>query len=50
MLKKFNDVLGNEPGQTALAEHHIDTGTATPIRLPPYFLPQAYQESVQKEV
>ena len=50
MLKEFNDVLQNEPGRTALAEHHIDTGTATPIRLPPYRLSHAYRESVQKEL
>ena len=50
MLKEFNDVLRNEPGRTALVEHHIATGTATPIRLPPYHLLHAYRESVQKEL
>jgi hypothetical protein len=29
VLKEFEDVLRNEPGQTALAEHHIDTGSHT---------------------
>ena len=24
--------------------HHIETGTANPVRLPPYRLPHAYQE------
>ena len=31
-------------------EHGIDTGTANPIRLPPYRLPHAYRETVQKEL
>ena len=50
MLSEFEDVLRNEPGRTSLAEHHIDTGTANPMRLPPYRLPHAYRESVQEEL
>ena len=50
VLKRFKDMLRNEPGRTALAEHHIDTDTANPARLPPYRLPHAYRESVQKEL
>ena len=33
-----------------LAEHKIDTGTARPVRLPPYRLPQAYRSTVQGEI
>ena len=38
------------PGQTQLTEHQIDTGEAQPIRLPPYRLPHAYRDMVQKEL
>ena len=33
-----------------MTEHNIETGTANPIRLPPYRLPHAYQETVRKEL
>ena len=36
ILSEFSQVLQNQPGRTGLAEHKIDTGTARPVRLPPY--------------
>ena len=50
ILTKFSEVLQNKPGHTKLVEHRIETGTTCPVKLPPYRLPQAYQESVQKEI
>lgn len=50
VLESFADVLQDKPGKTALLEHHIETGTANPVRLPPYRLPHAYREAVQKEI
>ena len=46
----FTDVLGNCPGKTELVEHRIETGAASPVRLPPYRLPHAYRERVQEEL
>jgi hypothetical protein len=50
VLTDFVDVFNNQPGKTTLAEHHIVTGDARPVQLPPYRLPQAYRETVEKEL
>ena len=50
ILTEFSEVLQNKPGHTKLVEHRIETGTSCPVKLPPYRLPQAYRESVQKEI
>lgn len=50
VLGEFADVMQNKPGRTALMEHRIDTGTANPVKLPPYRLPHAYRETVQTEL
>ena len=39
LLGDFSDVFQNKPGLTTLSEHHITTGSAHPVRLPPYCLP-----------
>ena len=44
------DVFDTKPGRTRLAEHRIETGSAKPIRQPPYRLPHAYRETVPKEL
>jgi len=36
LLEEFGDVFQNKPGRTAVIEHHIETGLAQPVRLPPY--------------
>ena len=48
LLKEFSDVLKDEPGRTTLAEHSLETGSAIPVRQPPYRLPHAYRETVKK--
>ena len=50
LFKEFADVLQNRPGRTEVVEHQIETGAAKPVRLPPYRLPQAYRETVQREL
>jgi len=50
LMKKYSDVFDNKPGSTTLAEHRIETGSAKPVRQPPYRLPQAYRETVQKDL
>ena len=50
VLTEFDQVFQNQPGQTQLAEHRIETGSARPVRLPPYRLPQAYRSDVQQEL
>ena len=43
LTEEFTGVLSDKPGRTALAEHHIETGTARPVRLPAYRIPHAYR-------
>ena len=50
MMDDFKDVLSNEPGKTTIAEHNIETGDASPVRLQPYRLPHAYRETVRKDL
>ena len=50
VLAEYSQVLQNQPGHTSLAEHKIETGTAHPVRLPPYRLSQAYRSTVQREI
>ena len=47
MLEEFSDVFQDRPGRTNLVEHSISTGSAQPVRLPPYRLPHA---TVKKEI
>ena len=50
VLAEYSQLLQNQPGHTSLAEHKIETGTACPVMLPPYRLPQAYRSTVQREI
>ena len=50
IVSDFKDVFDTKPGRTSLAEHRIETGLAKPVRQPPYRLPHAYRETVQKEL
>ena len=47
---RFAMVLDENPGRTTVTEHHIKTGEASPIRLPPYRIPYAYRDTVQNEL
>ena len=50
LLGEFSSVMSNTPGQTTLAEHRIETGTARTVKLPPYRIPHAYRGAVEKEI
>ncbi|KAL5497407.1 hypothetical protein EMCRGX_G013874 [Ephydatia muelleri] len=50
LLGKFLDVMSSIPGRTTEAEHQVTTTGARPVRLPPYQLPHAYRDMVEKEI
>ena len=50
LLKEYADVMQNQPGRTDIAEHTIGTEAARPVKLPPYRLPHAHRETVQREI
>lgn len=50
IIAEFQDVLSDIPGKTDLVDHKIETGSARPVRLPPYWLPQTMKETLQHEV
>ena len=50
LLNEFVDVLQDKPGRTTTVKHTIDTGTASPVRLPPYRVPHAYRDMVESEL
>ena len=42
--------MSSIPGRTTEAEHKVTTTGARPVRLPPYRLPHAYRDLVEKEI
>ena len=50
ILQEFDDVLSSRPGRTQLTECCVNTGRASPIRLPPYRLLYAYRDIVKSEL
>ncbi|CAH1242223.1 GIN1 [Branchiostoma lanceolatum] len=50
LLREFSDVMQDRPGLTNLAQHHIDTGDAKPIRQRAYRVPQAHRDEVREEL
>ena len=50
LLEQYKGTLQDKPGRARATEHIIDTGTAKPVKLPPYRLPYAYRDQVQKEL
>ena len=50
LLLEYREVMCSDPGRTTLVEHHIDTGRANPIRLPPYRVPYVHREAVEREL
>ena len=48
LLKENSDLFSNSPGRTTLAEHHIETGNAYPVKLPQYRVP--HRDSLEKEL
>ena len=50
LLKELEVVVKDLPGKTRLTEHRIKTGSAKPVHLPPYRIPHAYRDAVQREL
>ena len=50
VLGKFSDVMSSTPGWTTGMEHQMITTGTRPVRLPPYRLPHAYQDLLEKEI
>ena len=50
VLEVFSDAFQDNPGRTSVIEHVIETGSAQPVRLPPYRLPHAYRQAVKDEL
>lgn len=50
LLREFESLFTALPGHTTVAEHHISTGDASPIRIPPYRLPHALTDQVKQEL
>ena len=50
VLKTWESVLSNSPGNTSVLLHDVDTGQAPPVRIPPYQLPDVWREQVKEEV
>ena len=47
---EFQEVINDVPGRTSMVEHTIETGDASPIRLPPYRLPYSSHEFLRNEI
>ena len=50
LLEEYDSLFTTLPGSTAITEHHIPTGTASPVCLPPYRLPHAFRQAVKQEI
>ena len=50
LLREFESLFTALPGHTTVAEHHVSTGDAGPIRLTPYRLPHAFRDHVKQEL
>ena len=50
LLREFESLFTALPGHTTVAEHHVSTGDAGPIRLTPYRLPHAFRDHVKQEI
>ena len=50
LLQEYKGTLTSTPGITTLTKHHINVGQSPPVILPPYCLPHAYRDLVQKEL
>ena len=50
MLTQYSEVIQGKPGRMTWTEHSIITTDTLPVRLPPYWLPYAYQDAVKAEI
>ena len=49
-LMKFSDVFDESLGHNDVIQHHIDTGSAPPIRQYPRRLPYAYRDEAKQQI
>ena len=50
LLREYRETMNMDPGRTSLAEQSIDTGSASPVRHPPYRVPYAYKDAMEQEL
>ena len=50
LLDEFKDVMRSDPGRTQLVEQTLTPRSASPIRLRPYRVPQAYCAWMREEL
>uniref|UniRef100_A0A669BG86 Gypsy retrotransposon integrase-like protein 1 n=1 Tax=Oreochromis niloticus TaxID=8128 RepID=A0A669BG86_ORENI len=50
LLSKFSSLFDGHLGRTALTEHAIETGNATPVNLPPYRTSPAKKRVIEEQV
>ena len=50
LVYEYRDIFTERPGTTDLVEHTIELTTQQPVRVPPYPIPYAKRDIVQKEV
>lgn len=50
LLIKYNACFRAKPGRTNLTHHHIDTGTAKPIKLRPYRVSPPRQQIISQQI
>ena len=50
LLSEFVNVLQDKPGSTSVVKHTFDTGTASPVHLPPYRVPHAHRNMLESEL
>ena len=50
LLQKYDGIFRNLLGYTTLTEHRIITDQSVPVCLPPYRIPQAFREEVDREL
>src|SRR5690606_24078589 len=50
LLMKYHICFRDTPGRTSLAQHHIDIGSAKPIKLRPYRVSPQRQQVISKHI
>uniref|UniRef100_A0A3P9BHC9 Gypsy retrotransposon integrase-like protein 1 n=1 Tax=Maylandia zebra TaxID=106582 RepID=A0A3P9BHC9_9CICH len=50
LLSKFSSLFDGQLGRTALTEHAIETGNATPVNLPPYRTSPAKKRVIEEQL
>ena len=50
IVTQYQELFSSLPGHTNTIKHHIPTGDATPIRVPPRRIPQNYRQEVERQI